>query len=116
MLVEDDRSVRAATRRLLTLDGHTVIQAEDGASALALSNAHDGNIDVLLTDVVMPGMSGPQLARRIREQRPQIGVILTSGHTGSTLDERNIEPSDAVFLQKPVSREAFAKAISSLVG
>ena len=114
LLVEDDDAVRSAVHRMLRLEGHDVMAARDGADALEQSDGHEGDVDVLVTDVVMPGMSGPELARVLRTRRPRIGVIYCSGHAGEDLDQRHVEPTDAVFLQKPVPHEVLSCAISQV--
>jgi two-component system cell cycle sensor histidine kinase/response regulator CckA len=79
LVVEDEEIVRRATCRALREHGYQVLQARSGVDALEVESTHEGLIDLLLTDVVMPGMSGPELAERMRQRRPGIGVVFMSG-------------------------------------
>ena len=108
LLVEDDPTVRRATRRLLELDDHDVTTAANGDEAIAI--AGERSVDVLLTDVSMPGMSGPELARRLRESH-DMGVIFFSGFPGESLEQDDLAAERVQFLQKPASREALQRAI-----
>jgi len=112
LLVEDDLSVRKATQRLLRLDGHDVIPAGSGEEALVLLEQNEP--DLLVTDVVMPEMSGPDLARRARTRRPGLGVIYLSGYAGDVLKDEDLAPDSVCFLQKPVSRELLNETITKL--
>src|SRR5207248_412442 len=97
LLVEDEPVVRSLIEQMLASSGYDVVSAEDGRDALARVNASDGRIDLLLTDVVMPRMSGHELAAKLRSRHPETRVLYTSGYTdsGAVLDE------DEHFLQKP---------------
>ena len=101
LLVEDEESVRNLTRRVLEHHGYTVLSAPNGESALELSRAHAASIDLLLTDVVMPGMSGPRLAEVLLPERARLRCIFMSGYAATTLEQRILLRSDAAFLQKP---------------
>src|SRR6266540_5639138 len=83
LLVEDEAPVRAVTRQLLERNGYTVLEASDGPAALALVDgaAVSRHIDLLLTDVIMPGMSGRELADKLKARRPNLGVLFMSGYT-----------------------------------
>ncbi|HTE04908.1 MAG TPA: PAS domain S-box protein [Planctomycetota bacterium] len=100
LLVEDDELVRELARRFLERYRYVVLEAADAASALALSDAHAGAIDLLLTDVVMPRMSGPNLARELQARRPGVRVVYVSGYADFALAPLGM--SDAV-LHKPFS-------------
>ncbi len=100
LLVEDDDLVRALARRFLERYRYKVIEAADAAAALALSDASDGPIDLLLTDVVMPRMSGPDLARELQRRRSGVRVVFVSGYADSTFMPADM--LDAV-LHKPFS-------------
>jgi two-component system cell cycle sensor histidine kinase/response regulator CckA len=99
LVAEDDESLRALARRVLEGDGYTVLAAGSGEHALELAEAHPGPIDALISDVVMPGMRGPQLAAKLTAARPELRVLLVSGYTEEPLDER----PGAAFLAKPFS-------------
>src|SRR6266567_612578 len=111
LLVEDERSLRKLSRHLLELCGDVVIEAESGTEALKLSQEHNGMIHLLLTDVVMPGMSGRMLADRLLKQRPETRVVYMSGYTGQTVGEHGVLADGSFFLPKPFTREALAHKI-----
>jgi CheY-like chemotaxis protein len=101
LLVEDDNAVRAFIAASLKAAGYRFYQAASGEEALQLFEQHSDDIDLLLTDVVMPGMFGDQLAMRIIELKPSIKIILMSGNTPQALEtEIQLEPG-VNFLQKP---------------
>ena len=100
LLAEDDDRVRAAIRTTLARHGYLVLEARNAVEALSLCDRHPGRIDVLLADVVMPGTSGPDLARAVSERRPGVELFSMSGHAGDTTARHGIVPGGA-FLQKP---------------
>ncbi|MBX0328975.1 response regulator [Oscillochloris sp. ZM17-4] len=104
LLVEDDDRVRRLARQILADHGLTVIEAADGAGALRICTQHQGQIDLLLSDIVMPGgINGVQLAARIRASHPMIKAILMSGYTDNALASAGSIPPETHFLQKPFS-------------
>jgi two-component system, cell cycle sensor histidine kinase and response regulator CckA len=105
LLVEDDDAVRALTQRLLERDGHSVLAAANGGEAEQIVNAHQGHIDLLLTDVILPGIDGHELAERVVARLPDIHVLYTSGYSGDEMVGRGLQPGDH-FLQKPFLPEA----------
>jgi two-component system, cell cycle sensor histidine kinase and response regulator CckA len=105
LVVEDEVSLRTLTVDVLRQAGYTVLQANTGAEALEVSEAHQGAIGLLLTDVVMPGMSGRELAERLSPVRPAMKVLYMSGYTGQTIGERAVLDPGSLFLQKPFTRE-----------
>jgi CheY-like chemotaxis protein len=111
LLVEDEKIVRELTHELLELAGLEVVAAGDPVDALALCADYPGQIDVLLTDVVMPVLSGPELAERVRELRPGIEVVYMSGYSDDLLVERGGEELHSGFLQKPFTGAALMGAI-----
>jgi CheY-like chemotaxis protein len=101
LLTDDQAGVRAPLRRILEDSGYRVIEAESGEEALALAGALDGPIDLLLTDVVMPAMSGGELARRLGERRPKVKVLFMSGFSReAVMTNGNVLPGSS-FLSKP---------------
>jgi len=109
-LVEDDAMVRATARQLLEVLGYAVIELVDGEVALEALRSSDSPASVVLTDVVMPKMNGPELARHLAEHRPELPVVFMSGYS------RDVEPrppADAPFLDKPFTLEALATALRS---
>jgi CheY-like chemotaxis protein len=100
MLVEDEQIVREVVRQMLERQGYEVLVAGDGAEALGLAEQHDGAIDVLATDVVMPRMNGRELADRLLPLRPGLRVLFMSGYTEDPAVWDGLEAREA-FLQKP---------------
>ncbi len=111
LLVEDDEAVRTLTRRVLELQGYTVISAANGQLALDLSRGHTGRIDLLLTDVVMPGISGPKLAEQLMSERQDLRCIFMSGYAASKLEGKHLVPGGSPFLQKPFSAAALFRRV-----
>jgi nitrogen-specific signal transduction histidine kinase len=111
LLVEDDAGVRSLTRHLLLAQGYTVLDAESGPAALELVARHPGSISLLVTDVVMPGMSGPQLARRLETLYPGSRVLYLSGYTEEEAVRHGIQEREAHFLSKPFTQEDFARTV-----
>jgi CheY-like chemotaxis protein len=111
LLVEDEQGVRELTARMLNLMGYTVLTATSGAEALALAAAHEGSIDLLLTDVVMPNMGGARLAEELRRRRPETKVVFVSGYTENTISDHGALDAGVEFLAKPFGREALARKL-----
>jgi CheY-like chemotaxis protein len=104
LIVDDERLVLGLLRRVLLDAGCTLLEAESGESALALSRSHAGPIDILLTDLKMPGMSGQELARTVAADRPDIRVIYMSGYSDQTASLPRVGRGTASFLAKPFTR------------
>ncbi len=111
LVVDDDAGVRHLVTAMLRRSGYTVIEACDGAEAEQIAIAHDGEIHVLLTDVVMPGIRGPELAKRVRSVRPSTRVVYMSGFR-DTEPLADVDRGEAVFLEKPFVRAALLGAVS----
>jgi hypothetical protein len=111
LLVEDDEIMRSLTRQLLQEHGYTVIEADDGKSALERVESHPGPIDLLLTDVVMRRMSGPELVERLSVSHPNLKVVFMSGYTGELIAEREVLKRGITLLEKPFSRTALLNTI-----
>jgi two-component system cell cycle sensor histidine kinase/response regulator CckA len=103
LLVEDEEQVRAVVRGILHRHGYTVIEASNGDDALLVSERHRGKIDLLLSDVVMPGMSGPDLAKRLSPTRPSMKVVCMSGYTDDAAVRHGVMDAAFAYLQKPAS-------------
>jgi PAS domain S-box-containing protein len=103
LLVDDDPAVRAMTRRLLTENGFSVLDFSSAEEALASCVESKGRVDLLLTDIALPGMNGLQLRRSLKELQPWIRTIFVSGYADPSIIPESEELGDAVFLQKPVS-------------
>lgn len=114
LLVEDERAIRELLTRALGKQGYRVIAAEDGEAALAAVQSHDGTVDVLLTDVVMPRMRGPELARRMRERAPDLPVLFMSGFAAdASLEGGVLAGSD--FIAKPFTTEELTRRLRALM-
>ncbi len=111
LLVEDDEAVRAVTRRALEEGGYRVLEAADGLAALQVLTSTSGTIGLVLTDVVMPRMSGRELADRIAVLRPGTPVLFTSGYTDGEILRRGLLDADAAFIQKPFSPDAIVRIV-----
>jgi two-component system cell cycle sensor histidine kinase/response regulator CckA len=103
LLVEDEDVVRHLEREVLTSSGYTVLEARGPNQAIELSSTYPGVIHLLLTDVVMPDMNGPELARRLAVGRPEMKVIFASGYTAEAFVQRGILQPDGEFLAKPLT-------------
>jgi PAS domain S-box-containing protein len=115
LLVEDEAAVRQFARRALEASGYEVLAAPDGAGALALADQHTAPIHVLLTDVVMPGMAGPELARRLAERRPSLRVVFCSGYTDDATVLDGVREAGTPFLQKPFTPEDLIQKIRDVL-
>jgi FixJ family two-component response regulator len=113
LLVEDDDAVRGATRRLLAKLGFEVLTARGGEDALRICKNHASQIHVLLTDVVMPGMSGSQLAEEALRYRPHMTVVYMSGYPDDETSRFGVTQNRVQFLQKPFSENALFDALRS---
>lgn len=111
MVVEDETSVRELTSAVLRRAGYEVTAVGDGADAMARLDDQPGSIDVLVTDVVMPGMSGIDLAERVINRYPKAGVVLLSGYNAETLDLDRVVRRGALFLSKPVTSTDLLDAV-----
>jgi two-component system cell cycle sensor histidine kinase/response regulator CckA len=111
LLVEDEESVRTLTRSLLEEGGYTVIEASNGAQALEIVGRLSGPIHLLLTDVVMPGMNGRVLAKKMIEAQPKMKVIYISGYTGSFSSHGELFDAAATLVQKPFSRATLLRKL-----
>jgi CheY-like chemotaxis protein len=101
LLVEDEGQIRQVARSILSRYGYRVIDAASGGEALELVERHDGALHLLLTDVVMPHMSGPELAVRLVKRRPGLKVLFMSGYTDDAVVRHGVLEGDVAFLQKP---------------
>jgi two-component system, cell cycle sensor histidine kinase and response regulator CckA len=111
LLAEDEPAVREFTKRALERAGYTVLAAQDGDEALRASRAWDDRIDVLVTDVVMPGMHGPELAYRIRQTRPDVGILYMSGYAEDAVNTGGEFATPGGFLPKPFTSDGLIRAI-----
>jgi len=115
LLVEDEDGVRQLAREYLQTSGYTVLEAENGHVALELASLHAGTIDLLMTDVVMPGVSGRELVDRVMKLRPGIKVLYMSGYTDHSVVHQGILETDAVLLQKPFTLATLASKLREIL-
>ena len=115
MLVEDEDPVRLFSARALRNKGYKVIEARSGEAAMEILAAEEEQIDLLITDVVMPGIDGPTLIRLVRERRPHIKVLCISGYSEDALRQRIAEQADIAFLSKPFSLKQLAGRVKELL-
>jgi CheY-like chemotaxis protein len=103
LVVDDQEQVRTLVRSVLKRHGYHVLEVNNAAHALALSDRHVSKIDLLLTDVVMPQMSGKQLADRLVDSRGEMKILYMSGYTDNSVIRHGLLESDVAFLQKPLT-------------
>lgn len=116
LVVDDEEEVRAVMRAVLSLSGYEVLEASGGAEALEICAACGDSIDLLVTDVVMPGMDGHELAVQLRERRPSLKVLLVSGYPATIIEHHHgIMPAGMDFLQKPFSGDDLARKVRQVL-
>jgi hypothetical protein len=116
LVVEDEQGVRELTTKMLKRLGYHVLTASGGEEALEIAKAHGGGIALAVTDVVMPNMSGAQLAAELRRTHPKIKVVFISGYTENAISQHGVLEEGVAFLAKPFSREALAKKLREILG
>jgi hypothetical protein len=116
LLVEDEPALRLLVVTMLEEEGYLVLQAGNGLDAIALAERHRGEIDLLLTDVVMPRLSGPELAQKLRALRPGLEVLFMSGYNDSRLVHRGVEQANVNLLVKPFSPDELVAKVDELTG
>jgi PAS domain S-box-containing protein len=115
LLVEDERLVRALARRILEGGGYTVLEADGAREAIDISGHHQGGIDLLLTDVVMPEVNGPELAERLAGERPDMQVLYMSGYTDHAALRQGVWEADASLIQKPFSPDSLLRKVQEVL-
>ena len=115
LVVEDEKAVRDLTMRMLERLGYRLLAAASGAEAIEVSRAFAGTIHLLLTDVVMPNMSGRQLADELALSRPGMKVLYLSGYTENTVLHHGVLDANVEFLPKPFSREVLSRRIREIL-
>jgi CheY-like chemotaxis protein len=115
LVAEDEPAVRNLARRILESHGYEVIVASDAEEAITMSRGFDGRIHLLLTDVIMPGMSGPQLADRISSERSDARVLFMSGYTDTAISHHGVLEPGIWYLQKPFSPVGLAEKVREVL-
>jgi CheY-like chemotaxis protein len=116
LLVEDDPVVRHVVRLLLELEGDSVVEAKDGDDALTVLDGYHGELDLLVTDVMMPGLSGAEVCDRVREGRPGLPTLFISGFYPEAVFPDQRLPEGSAFLAKPFMPEELIEAVDGLLG
>jgi len=116
LVVEDQIEVRRLAVAALQLYGYHVLQAPDGNAALLICEQFAGTIDLLLTDVIMPGMTGRDLADRVSQRRPNTRILFVSGYPESAISYRGVLQSEVAYLQKPFTPQSLAQKVRSTLG
>jgi PAS domain S-box-containing protein len=115
LLVEDEEAVRDLVREVLAMQGYRVLEAATAAEALAIGEKHDGVIHLLVSDVVMPGMSGKELAERLAADRPGLRVLYMSGYTDTAIVHHGVLAPGTAFLQKPFTPAVLARRVGEIL-
>jgi two-component system, cell cycle sensor histidine kinase and response regulator CckA len=115
LLVEDEPGVRLVAQRILQSRGYVVIEAQDVDDALRIADEPGRPIDLLLTDVVMPGLNGRELAERITEKHPDTRVLFMSGYTDTAIAHHGVLSSGAALLQKPFTADSLAVKVREVL-
>ena len=115
LLAEDDVAVRGLVAEVLRRRGYQVLEAPGGEEAVEAIARHAGPVHLLITDVVMPGMGGQELTRRLLEARPELRVLLISGYSGERTEVGDLPAGPVAFLQKPFSPGALARKVRDLL-
>jgi CheY-like chemotaxis protein len=115
LLVEDEQDVRELAKAILQDHGYKVIAAPTGSDALLIAEQHTGTIDLLLSDVVMPQMSGPAVARKLAIIRPEVPVLYMSGYVGDALQRHGIAGENVPILNKPFGPGALVRKVQQVI-
>jgi DNA-binding response OmpR family regulator len=116
LVVEDEEALREAICEFFRSLEYMVLEASSGQEALSVANQHEGQIDLLITDLVMPGMSGRELSQMLGSQRPYLKTIYMSGHTDDAVVRHGIHERGATFIQKPFGLSTLASKVRDTLG
>lgn len=114
LVVEDEDAVRALVQEILADGGYRILEARNGAEGLEIARQHDGPIHLVVTDVLMPELSGPELVRRLRRERPGVPVLFISGYVGNHA-LRDDTAGAAAFLRKPFNTVDLARTVRDML-
>jgi CheY-like chemotaxis protein len=115
LLVEDEAAVRSSARRLLERQGYTVLEARHGADALRILEESGRQVDLVVTDLVMPEMGGKELAERLRAHRPALKVLFMSGYTEKAIAAGGVMPPNTGFVEKPFTVEQLMRRLREIL-
>jgi len=115
LLVEDEDLVRSLSRRVLESCGYAIIEAVDGIEALEILEESEISIDLLITDVVMPRMGGPELAEKLLERMPNLPILFASGYTDDAIVRHGVLQTNVNFIQKPFTIDDVARKVRDLL-
>jgi DNA-binding NtrC family response regulator len=115
LVVEDEPGILKMTSRLLELQGYTVLEAESPEVALRITGESSANIDLILTDVIMPGMNGHDLAVKLAESRPAVKCLFMSGYTANVIAHHGVLDEHQHFIQKPFSKYDLANTVRAVL-
>jgi PAS domain S-box-containing protein len=115
LVVDDEEAVCSTTSRALERAGYTVVPTTDGADAVRLFTEHDGAIQMVITDVVMPGLGGPELVRRLKIMSPHLRVLFVSGYTEEGVRNQGVLEPGAAYLEKPFTLETLLRAVREVL-
>jgi len=115
LLAEDDHALRVLSERVLLSAGYTVLSARSGSHALEIAREHVGPIDLAISDVVMPELSGPDFVHELKRARPDVRVLFVSGYTDDEVVKRGVLAGETAFLQKPFAPAQLLEKIREVV-
>lgn len=115
LIVEDDAPVRRVTGRVLRRYGYSVIEAEDGRTAIGVVESRLDDIDIIISDMVMPGMTGLELRREIEGLAPDLPVLFVSGYSASGLVEHGSDEGSVDILEKPFTPEGLVRSVADVI-
>jgi CheY-like chemotaxis protein len=115
LVVEDEEEVRFLVREMLERDGYRVLEAQWAGEAVMMNETHRGEIDLMITDVIMPGESGGELAQWMSQVRPDMPVLYMSGYTDDAIVRHGVQNDGAAFLQKPFTEEALLSRVRAML-
>ena len=111
LTIEDDAAIRRGIVDALTYAGYEVLEASDGVDALQLMDRHGGPLDLVLTDIIMPGLSGPALVERLLPATPEVKVLYITGYSEEAIRQHGLLPAGGALLEKPFTAHQLAERV-----